>query len=96
MTTTVTVEGLNIFINNQSLEQIIENAVRKALGGSTLEDKDEKVTFIQLSKELAESGRKISVSTLTKKARLANCKIYRFDGKRLAVMRESIKTFVSL
>jgi len=96
MTTTITIEDAKIFINSQSIEELLLKFYNKGRSDALFIDKDEKVTFIQLHKELAEKGRKISIQTLTKKARKANVKIIQFDGKRLAVLRKDVKLFVSI
>jgi hypothetical protein len=96
MTTTVTIEGANIIINSISLEELLHKVYQKGKQDALFSDEKEKITFIQLSKELAEKGRKISVQTLTKKARAANVKILNFDGKRLAIYRKDIKFFLSI
>lgn len=95
-TTTITIEDAKIFINSQSLEDLLQKFYNKGKADALFTDKDEKATFIQLNKELAEKGRKIGIQTLTKKARVANVEIYQFDGKRLAVMRKDVKHFLSI
>jgi alkyl hydroperoxide reductase subunit AhpF len=95
MSTTINIESGNIFINSMPLEEILSRVYQKGKSDASFEAKDEKVTFIQLSKELAEKGRKISVRTLQNRARENNIKISQ-DGKRLSVRRKDISNFITL
>lgn len=94
--TTITIDADKIIINNTSLEELLQRVYNKGKEDGKLELVDEKVTFIQLAKEMAEKGRKISVQSLTRKAREANVKILQFDGKRKACYRKDIQAFVSV
>lgn len=94
-TTTINIESGSIYINSLPLEELLLRVYQKGKADAILEGKEEKVTFIQLSKELEEKGRKLTVRTLQNKARENNVKLYR-DGKRLSVLRKDIKAFVTI
>ena len=96
MNPTIHFEGASIHINNIPLQEILKTVYDQGRRDAEHKPLTEKVTFTQLSKELAEKGRVVSVKTLTNKARAANVKIYTFDGKRLAVLRKDIKEFISI
>lgn len=92
--TTVTIDGGNITINGMNLEEILERVYNKGKRDDVNESGTEKISFIQLSKELQANGRNISVRTLTAKARDAKVKVFRFDGKRLGVFKNQVKNFI--
>lgn len=93
--TTVTIDGANISFNGIKLEDLLTQVYNKGKEDATNESQADKVTFVKLSKELMVMGRKISVRTLTSKAREANIKVFQFDGKRLACKRSDIKHFLN-
>lgn len=95
MATTITIDSDKIIIAGVSLDELLQKVYQKGKTDALLTQNEELVTFINLKKELAVKGRKISVQTLTNKARAANVKIRQFDGKRLAIYRGDIPKFLS-
>ena len=93
--TTITVEGANIILNGLSLEEILNRVYSKGKEDALKQDIGDKVTFIALSGEMLANGRKISVRTLTAKARNAGVKIFKFDGNKNAILRKDIKHFIN-
>lgn len=94
--TTITIDGTNILINSITLEELLDKVYQRGKTDSRLELEEEKVTFVQLSKELADKGKKIGVQSLSNRAKKANIKIETVDGKRKGVYRRDIKKFVIL
>ena len=92
----ISLDGGNLYLNNIPLTEILQIVYQQGKRDALTEDINEKVTFIQLSKELAEQGRKLSVKTLTNRAREAKVKVFPFDGKRLAVFRRDVKNFIGI
>jgi hypothetical protein len=95
MSTTLTIDGANIIINSIPLEELLHKFYQKGWNDAFLVDKNEKVSFVKLHQELLSKGRKISIRTLTAKARGAKVKLFTFDGNRLAVYRKDIPLFIS-
>ena len=95
MEMTVTIKEGNVIIGGVNLDELLDRVYQRGKHDAIKEDKGEMITFQQLSKELEIRGRKISVQTLTKKAREANIPVLPFDGKRLSVSRKMIKHFLS-
>lgn len=97
MNITVTIENGNIFIGNLNLEELLNKVYQKGIvDGSKQGSKEEVLSFIQLSKELSETDRKLTVQTLIKKARKADVKIIEIDGKRLGLHRKDVSKFLNV
>ena len=86
----------NISINGMNLRELLSQVYNQGKLDAQTDSNDGRITFVNLSKELAAKGRKISVRTLTNRAKEANVKTFRFDGNRLACRRIDIKHFIDL
>ncbi|MFT3908056.1 MAG: hypothetical protein QM737_01410 [Ferruginibacter sp.] len=95
MSITITINESTISISDFNLEELLTKVYNKGLTDGANNSDGDNVTFITLSKEMADNGRHISVRTLTARAKEANVKIFRFDGNRYAVKRKDIKHFIS-
>lgn len=87
----------NIIIEGIGLQELLQQVYDqgKMDGRNTKANNEEIITLQQLSKELAENGRNISVQTLTRKAKEAKVKVFPFDGKRNAVYKKDVCRFIS-
>ena len=94
MTTTITIQDSNININGVSIEDLLLKVYEQ--GNKDGSDLQQKISFKNLSKELAAKGRIVSPRTLAVKAKNANVQIFPFDGKNLAVFRKDIGKFLNI
>lgn len=92
MTTTITIQDLNLSINGFPIEDLLLKFYHQGRNDASENISNDVVTFQDLVKELRDQGRIIGLGSLIKKAEV---KTFRFDVNKLALLRKDIKLFIS-
>lgn len=84
---TITVETNGVFINSISLEELFRKFYQQGKADAFKVDRDERISFVKLSKELKIEGIDVTARTLLNRAIRNNVKIVSIDGKRSGIYR---------